>query len=65
MLLFSSMKTLVFKKTKAQLERERRNKKNLKKSITELKTVVARIRRWRSQVQKELQNERKLQETSR
>ncbi|HEY4528278.1 MAG TPA: hypothetical protein VJJ48_00420 [Candidatus Paceibacterota bacterium] len=59
------MKTLVFKKTKAQLERERRNKKNLKKSITELKTVVARIRRWRSQVQKELQNERKLQETSR
>jgi hypothetical protein len=51
------MKTaLIFKKTKAQLEREKKNKKNLKKNIAELNGVVARIRKWREQVEKELQN---------
>ena len=54
-------KELIFKKTKAQLEREKRNKENLKRSIAELKAIVLRIKKRREQLRNELQNERHFQ----
>jgi len=51
------MKVNPFKKTKAQLAREKRNKENLKRSMAELRAVVARIGKWRRQIDRELVHE--------
>lgn len=56
MVLSLAMKDL-FKKTKAQLAREKRNKESLKRDIAKLKTISARI----SKLVKLKRNERKEQ----